>query len=73
MSGATGERPFSDILTSIRYWGNSQYYYSFFIYCRLAFCKYWSLHMTYLVVRDLTNILLKIGKKLHLLLIVLTH
>jgi len=37
MSGSTGERPFSDIVTSVRYWV-IQYHHSSIVYCRLAIC-----------------------------------
>jgi cytochrome b559 alpha subunit len=44
MSGTTGERPFSDILTSIRYW--VIHYDSFIIYCWVVIYQY-RLRMTF--------------------------
>ena len=40
MSGATGERPFSDILTSIRYWVIHSITDPVFIYCGLVVREY---------------------------------
>jgi photosystem II cytochrome b559 subunit alpha len=62
MSGATGERPFSDILTSIRYWViHSITIPSLFI----AGWLFVSTGLAYdvLGVRDQTNILPKTAKK----------
>ena len=73
MSGATGERPFSDILTSIRYWVIHSITIPSLFIAGWLFVSTGLAYDVFLEVQDQMNILLKIVKKLRLLPIVSTR